>query len=131
MPAVQKKRPTKSAAYVELEHELGIGHFHCPVCGKALIKPEEGIDEKPCTHVVLIHDWVGEFVARDQNIQILIDRAMTEAEEKDGYAIELLRKAFDQNVVFFEFLEPGWGPKDPQVTTIAIDMGMAGRRPEK
>ena len=55
------------------------------------------------------------------------EKAEAEAEKKDGHAIELLRRAFGQNVVFFEFLEPGSGPKDPQVITIVIDMGMTGR----
>lgn len=131
MSTTKKSKPAKPAHYVELEHERGFERFHCPVCGKAVLKPGEGFTEKPCKHVVLIQDWIGEFYARDEDVDALIEKTNEEADEKDGYTIELLRKKFGQNVIFFELLESRWGPKDAEVATVVVDMAMASARPEE
>ena len=54
-----------------------------------------------------------------------IASVIEKAEAAGGNSIELLRQEFGPQVVFFEFLDPGWGPKDPQVLTLVIDMGGA------
>ena len=126
MTVARRNRPAKAAAYVELELENGVDRFHCPACGAAIIVPENGFSQELCEHVVLTHDWIGEFYARDEVVDGLIEKAEAEAEENNGYAIELLRKAFSQNVAFFEFFEPQKGSKPAEVATVAVDLGHVG-----
>jgi endogenous inhibitor of DNA gyrase (YacG/DUF329 family) len=124
-----KKRPAKkkrTAHFVELEHANGIASFHCPVCGEGVVSAEEGICEQRCKHVILIHDWMGEWLPRDARIEQLIEKAVARAAKIDGYAIEILRSYFEQNVVFFEFFVPGHASMPPSVLTAVVDMGMEG-----
>jgi hypothetical protein len=124
------KTKKRKATYVELEHEHGIAKLHCPVCGKNIVNEDDGLREKLCRHVLLVEDWIGEFTTRDEEIEKLVEAAVEEADEKDVSVMDLMRKNFGPNVVFFESFEPGRGPKDPSTFTVAIDMGMAGRTAE-
>lgn len=120
----------RTAAYVELEHDRGLGRLHCPVCGTCIMNEDEGLSEEFCEHVMLVHDWAGEFQTRDDEVEALVDAAMDEADEKDRTAIELLREKFGQNVVFLKSFQPACGSKDAAAITVVIDMNTAGVQAE-
>jgi predicted RNA-binding Zn-ribbon protein involved in translation (DUF1610 family) len=125
--------PKRTAAYVELEHPLGIATLFCPVCGQEIIGKDEGPrdSDQLCDHVLLVHDWAGEFHTRDDEIQALVDDALDEGEAKDAAAIDLLRAKFGQNVVFFESSQPTTGTQKASAITVAIDMEPAGQGTER
>ena len=131
--ATKPSPPKRTAAYVELEHPLGIATLFCPVCGQKIIDKDEGLQDEDqlCDHVLLVHDWAGEFHARDDEIQARVDAALDEGEEKGGDEMERLRSRFGRNVVFFESFQPATGTQDAAAITVAIDMGAAGQQAEE
>lgn len=93
--------PPGPAPLIEIEHQRGVRAFYCPVCGSPVLVENEGILDQLCHHVMLIHDWAGEFISRDEEIQTLVEAAKARAEAKEeGSAIRAAVRSWAQHRIF-------------------------------
>lgn len=110
-----------TASIVHLSLDQGILHFHCPVCGVAIVESEIGLSEELCPHVVVIVDWIDELIVGPA-VADELSESLQSAFDDDDNAIEALAKNLPPTVVVFEMSEPnrGGGHTGDSIT-IAID----------
>lgn len=117
------------AQITRLSLDVGIRHFHCGVCGNALIDDQDGLREVLCDHVFAVVDWIGELTIGPATTPELAEALEKIFENDDGDVVEALAKVLPNTVVFFDFVEPArGGGHDGSSIAIAVDFASSGQQ---
>ena len=95
--------------WVEVSVDNGPGELRCLTCGAHVLKPEEGLAESLCNHVVFIEDWVGELSHTRPDVTAALNNAYSS--ENDGYNARrgAILDCLPSNSFVLELVEPGRG----------------------
>lgn len=111
---------------VVLEH--GAQRIHCPVCGHALLVPDDGLAKDPCPHVVFVYDSIGEFAYVRADHRSAIRRTEEILDRFDGgerLFRDTLLADLPQTAIVLEFVRPAQGSDDGDTIVVAFDLERA------
>jgi hypothetical protein len=116
-----------AASIVRLSLGGGILHFHCPVCGSALIEDQIGLSEELCAHVVGVIDWVQQLIIGPAVASELAEALEAAFNEDNADDVEAFAKVLPATVVVFDLAEPDrGGGHTGECIAIAVEFANAG-----
>ena len=116
------------AQITRLSLDPGVRHFHCPVCGSALIDDESGITEELCDHVVAVVDWSGELIVGRAAAPELGEALQTTFGSENEDVVKALATILPDTVVAFDFIEKArGGGYEGSSITFAVDFALIGQ----
>jgi len=111
----------KPHPFTSADYRIGVASFLCPICAKPLFG-EAGVDEDPCSHVLVTFNSSGAVRCRDPELETVVSEEQKAARAGGRDPMEGLRARLGPHVVFFELLDQPPGATEVEVFTFVIDL---------
>lgn len=92
--------------------------FLCPVCARRLVG-ERGLDGRPCSHLLLVHDRSGLAYCRDEGVRAAFTGVARRLDPRGAAGKAELERNLGPGAVFFDLLDD---PAGAPALTLAIEV---------